>query len=113
MWSAISSRVIFGLLMAMAAIGWAQPALAGTFPEKPVPLIVSWPAGGGTEVSGRPAPKFAEGPLGHAIVVVNKPGGGGVVGTLEVERVNLTSTPNRLFGGLGACNPLIRTRRGT
>jgi len=87
MWSAIFSRVIFGLLMATAAIGWAQPALAGTFPEKPVTLIVSWPAGGGTDVSRRAAAKFAEGPLGHAIVVVNKPGGGGVVGTLEVERV--------------------------
>jgi tripartite-type tricarboxylate transporter receptor subunit TctC len=74
-------------LVAMApAVVTAQAALAAAFPEKPVTLVVTWPAGGGTDVSGRAVAKYMEGPLGQPIVVVNKPGGGGVVGTLEVER---------------------------
>ncbi len=72
--------------LALAVPGGERPASAAAFPEKPVTLVVTWPAGGGTDVSARAAAKFAEGPLGQAIVVVNKPGGGGVVGTLEVER---------------------------
>ncbi len=74
------------LALVAAALAAAWPALAAAFPEKPVTLVVTWPAGGGSDVSARAVGKYMEGPLGQPIVVVNKPGGGGVVGTLEVER---------------------------
>ena len=83
----ISRRWMPAVALSVATVAMGGlPAAAGTFPEKPVTLIVPWPAGGGSDVTSRAVAKYAEGPLGRPIVVVNKPGGGGVVGTLEVER---------------------------
>ncbi len=81
-----SWRWVLGPALAVMALAGAQPVLAAAFPERPVSLVVTWPAGGGSDVSARAVAKYAEGPLGQPVVVVNKPGGGGVVGTLEVER---------------------------
>ena len=81
----VAGLVIAGLALT-ATLAAIEPANAATFPEKPVTLVVTWPAGGGSDVSARAVAKYAEGPLGQPVVVVNKPGGGGVVGTLEVER---------------------------
>lgn len=75
-----------GMLLAAGVALAGLPALGAAYPEKPVTLVVTWPAGGGSDVSARALAKYMEGPLGQPIVVVNKPGGGGVVGTLEVER---------------------------
>ena len=69
-----------------ALIG-AAFALAGTvaqandFPERPIDLVVGFKAGGGTDTYARALASVAEGHLGgQPIVVVNKPGGGGLVG---------------------------------
>ncbi|MFD0682229.1 MULTISPECIES: tripartite tricarboxylate transporter substrate binding protein [unclassified Paenibacillus] len=53
------------------------------FPKKAVTLIVPYAAGGGTDATARALAKSAEKHLGQPITVVNKTGGGGVVGTTE------------------------------
>lgn len=56
-------------------------AHAGDFPERPVDLIVGFKAGGGTDTYARALASVAEDHLnGQPMVVVNKPGGGGMVG---------------------------------
>ncbi len=56
---------------------------AKDWPTKTITLIIPWPAGGGTDVAGRIlAPKLSK-TLGVPIQVVNKPGGSGIIGTLE------------------------------
>ncbi|HEY9279186.1 MAG TPA: tripartite tricarboxylate transporter substrate binding protein [Eoetvoesiella sp.] len=59
-------------------------ALAQDFPNKPIRLIVGWPAGGTVDTVARTlAPALAE-ELGQPIVVENKPGASGSIGAAEV-----------------------------
>jgi len=63
----------------------AAPALA-QYPDKGLRLIVPWPAGGPTDTIGRiMAQKLSEG-FGKAVVVENKVGAVGLLGTTEVAR---------------------------
>ncbi|MBE9398952.1 tripartite tricarboxylate transporter substrate binding protein [Pontibacterium sp. N1Y112] len=59
----------------------SSTALAADFPERPVNLIVGYKAGGGVDTYARALAKVAQPHLdGQPIVVVNKPGGGGLIG---------------------------------
>ena len=66
--------------LAIAAAGstaWAQTA---AWPNKPIRLVVTFPAGGSSDAAARiVAPKLAE-RLGQAVTVDNKPGAGGGLG---------------------------------
>lgn len=68
----------------MAALAGAAAltgtALAGTFPARPVTLIVPWPAGGSTDAVLRALAKATEPHLGQPIVIDNKPGAAGTLG---------------------------------
>jgi tripartite-type tricarboxylate transporter receptor subunit TctC len=65
----------------------ALPALAQTgYPQRPIRMVIPFAAGGGTDVLGRLlAQKMGEG-LKQAIVVDNKPGAGGSVGTADIAK---------------------------
>ncbi len=59
-------------------------AIAGEkFPASPIEAVVSWPAGGGTDIAARNALQFVEKDLGQKINVVNIPGGGGAIGYVQ------------------------------
>jgi tripartite-type tricarboxylate transporter receptor subunit TctC len=59
----------------------AVPALAQTYPSKPVRLIVPWSAGSGTDLMARTfAHKLGE-TLGQQVVVDNRGGAGAVIGS--------------------------------
>ena len=69
--------VIAGAALALTA----SIAQAGDFPERPIDLVVGFKAGGGTDAYARALASVAESHLGgQPVVVVNKPGGGGLVG---------------------------------
>jgi tripartite-type tricarboxylate transporter receptor subunit TctC len=69
------------LLLVLAAIPFSGAAFAQTYPDRPIRLIVSYPPGGGTDVSARViTPKLSE-RLGKQIVVDNRPGAGSTLGT--------------------------------
>jgi tripartite-type tricarboxylate transporter receptor subunit TctC len=67
--------------LALPLLGLAATARAQAWPAKPLRLVVPYPAGGSTDVLARAlAAKMSEG-LGQQIVVDNKPGGAGNVGS--------------------------------
>ncbi|MEP9351740.1 tripartite tricarboxylate transporter substrate binding protein [Xanthobacter sp. KR7-225] len=69
----------------LAAAALALPAtLAVAYPDRPITLIVPSPPGGGTDVFARQLAEIAEPALKQKVVVENKPGGGGTVGTTLV-----------------------------
>ncbi|KPU94348.1 twin-arginine translocation pathway signal [Variovorax paradoxus] len=59
-----------------------SPLLAAeVYPSKPIKLIVPFPPGGPTDIMGRLVAKIISDKLGQSVVVENKPGAGGNVGT--------------------------------
>ena len=68
---------------AMAA--WAALALSAAqaqdFPNRPITLIVPWPAGGSTDTHLRKLAEIAGRHLGQPVIVENKPGAGGMLTT--------------------------------
>lgn len=66
------------------ALGIIWESAMAAYPERPITWVVTWPAGGRTDTASRIfAPALGK-ILGQPVVVVNKPGAGGVVGSREV-----------------------------
>ena len=82
-----STRII-GMLksvsVALAAVACVGLAQAQSYPTKPIRLIVPWPAGGGVDTSARMFSQQLSERLGQPIVIENKPGAGGNIGTAIV-----------------------------
>lgn len=73
-------RLAAGILAALAAAA-SQGAFAQAFPAKPVRIVVAFPAGGGTDIVARIiAPKLAD-LWGQQVIVDNRAGASGVIGT--------------------------------
>lgn len=100
-------RMVAGLIVTLVAV----LAVSGTalaqdkFPSKPITVIVPFSAGGSTDLLARAVekvwPKYSPQPM----VLINKPGGGGVVGTEFVVR----SKPDgyTLFLGYGSGHDVV------
>ena len=74
-------RVAAGALVASVLAVFSIPAaVAQTYPDKPITMIVPWPAGGSTDVAMRAISEAAAKHLGQPIVVDNKPGASGTLG---------------------------------
>jgi len=73
-----------GLLAAALALLLPIGASHAAYPEKTINLIVPFPPGGRTDLTGRLVAQHLQKHLGQAVVVVNKPGAGGVIGAKEV-----------------------------
>ncbi len=71
------------LLLAATVATLALPAFAA-WPERPLTLVVPWAAGGGTDAVARILAAGLEKELGKPVNVVNRTGGGGVVGHTEI-----------------------------
>jgi len=70
------------VLVAFAfALGCAGAAHAQTYPNHPIRVLVPWPPGQATDVAARMVADKLVPVLGQPLVVENKPGAGGVVGS--------------------------------
>ena len=63
---------------------WAQ----GSYPSKPVTLIVPFPAGGIADLSARALKASFEKALGQTVLIVNRPGASGAIGAAAVASAN-------------------------
>ena len=61
-------------------------ALAQTYPNKPISLIVPYGAGGGSDSRTRQVAQFLSQELGQPVIVDNKAGAGGNIGTEYVAK---------------------------
>ena len=88
-------------LLVMPTLAGAQ----GKYPTKAIELVVPFAAGGSTDVLARLVAKYAPKYFDKPLVVVNKPGGGGITGTEGVVR----SKPDgySLFVGYGSGHDLV------
>ncbi len=70
----------------LAAFAFAAPAVAQTYPSKPIRLIVPFPPGGGTDSVSRLVAQELQKSTGWTIVIENKAGAGGMIGLQEASR---------------------------
>ncbi len=94
------NRIAFLLGAALIALG--APALAQTFPARPMKLIVPFPAGGPSDIIARVLGQAMGVGLGQAVVIENRAGAGGVTGIDSVAR----SAPDGYTFGLASAGAL-------
>ena len=70
---------VIGIFIATAGI--AAPVSADTYPARPIQMIVPFPPGGSTDVMARVLARTLQDSLGQPVVVQNRAGAGGVIGT--------------------------------
>ncbi|HYF20478.1 MAG TPA: tripartite tricarboxylate transporter substrate binding protein [Ramlibacter sp.] len=75
------SLIRLAVAVPLSALAAAAGAQSGAYPNKPIRLIVPFPAGGATDVLARAISLFASDKLGQQIVIDNKPGAGGTIGS--------------------------------
>ncbi len=107
------SRLILGAFLValalMATVGCAQKPAEAAYPSKSVQIVVPYAAGGGTDLVARIVAEYAQSKWGQSVTVVNKPGGGGTPGMVEV----LQAPPDgyvltMLAAGTSILNPALQ-----
>jgi tripartite-type tricarboxylate transporter receptor subunit TctC len=101
-------RLLTGLA-SLAALGAAHPALAqgAAFPSKTVTLVVPYSAGGGTDIVGRLMAQHLSELWGQSVIVDNRTGANGVIGSSAVARAPADGHTLLLVVGSHAVNPVL------
>ncbi len=89
-------------ILGLAAGVLALPSLARDWPTKPIKLIVAYGPGGNADLRARQIAQYLGPMLGQPIIVENKPGAGGNIGTDAVAK----AVPDGYTLGMGSFAPL-------
>ena len=106
---AVLNPMVIALMLTLSAAAGAQPA-AVIWPQRPVRIVVGFPPGGGIDLVARLLSIRMSESLGQQVVVDNRPGANGILGTDLVAK----STPDGhtvFIGTTGnlSLNPVLAT----
>lgn len=77
----LSAFIAIGLIA-----GAAGAARAQSYPDRPIKLVVPFPAGGATDTTARLVAQRLQAALGQPVVIENQGGAGGTIGSRQVAR---------------------------
>src|SRR5215831_14120009 len=89
-------------LPAVSRIAWAQ-----AYPSRPVRIIVGFAPGGATDIVARLIGQWLSERLGQAVVIENRPGGGGNTGTEAIVRAPADGYTLLMVGPTQAINTTL------
>jgi hypothetical protein len=75
-----------GAMAATLPLAGTRAEAQAAYPNKPIKIVVGYPAGGQTDIIARTYGEFVSRQLGQPVVVDNKAGAGGIIGAVEVKR---------------------------
>ena len=101
-----------GVLLALTTLTPAVPAAAQQYPVKPIRLIIPFPPGGSNDVVGRLIAKQLEERLGRTIIVDNRSGAGGVIGTELASQAPKDGYTLAIISIAHAVNPWLYDLKG-
>jgi len=83
--------MIVGVLWTLLGLALCAGATAGiahaqSYPERPIKLVVPFPAGGATDTTARLVAQRLQASLGQSVIVENQGGAGGTIGSRQVAR---------------------------
>ncbi|MCO4888229.1 tripartite tricarboxylate transporter substrate binding protein [Cupriavidus sp. WGtm5] len=80
------TKTLLGGMAALAMCLGGAARAADNWPQKPITLIVPWAAGGSTDILARVLSEHLTRSLGQPVIVDNKPGASGNIGSAMVAR---------------------------
>jgi tripartite-type tricarboxylate transporter receptor subunit TctC len=93
----------------LTALVLAAPAVhAQTYPSQPITLIVPFAAGGSNDIIGRVIGKKLSETWGQPVVIDNRPGAGGVIGSAAVAAAPADGYTLLLVSSTFTINPAIK-----
>jgi len=107
---AVSARCAVVLLVAVLLTS-ADASLAQSYPDKPIRIVVTFPAGGPTDAVARPISQSLSSTWGQPVIIDNRGGAGGIVGT-EIVAHSAPDGYNLLIGTAGgmSINPSLHAK---
>ena len=116
-------RIWGGLLLVAAALAVNGGVRAQTYPDRPVRILIAFPAGGTIDTLGRILAQKLTEAWGQNVVIENRPGGGGNIGAAAAAKstpdgytlhfgaqtlgVNVTLQPSKDFDPLKDFDPIM------
>ncbi|CAN5720587.1 tripartite tricarboxylate transporter substrate binding protein [soil metagenome] len=100
-------RTLAGLLLMAVESGTMTAAMAQTYPDHPIRVVLPYPAGGNTDLVMREIAKALGPQLGQTVIVDNKAGANGIIGTDAVAKAAPDGYTLLTAIGAFAINPAI------
>jgi tripartite-type tricarboxylate transporter receptor subunit TctC len=93
---------LLALVVALAVTGTAAASAQPNYPARAITLIVPFPPGGSTDVIARVVAEGMRGVLGQPVIVENRAGAGGSIGTAAIAK----AMPDGYTIGMGTASTL-------
>ena len=114
MWRRFFKVARIGLNRALLGCGFIflmHPLYALNYPIKPIRMVVTYPPGGNTDLVGRAMAQSMSATLGQTVIVDNRGGAGGVMGTLIAAQAAADGYTIMLGTSAGmVVNPLLSSK---
>ena len=94
-------------ILASAAAMLASPAVAQEYPAKPIKFIVPLTPGSGADIAGRLVGRYLSEQWKQPVLVENRPGAGGLIGTQAVVKADADGYTLLVQSSSHSANPAI------
>ncbi|SJZ54676.1 Tripartite-type tricarboxylate transporter, receptor component TctC [Enhydrobacter aerosaccus] len=85
-WSRRDHLRAFAFALGLGSIPASTLAQSAAYPSRPIKLVIPYPPGGGTDITGRAMAQRMSEALGQSVIIENKPGATGMIGAAVVAK---------------------------